>query len=228
MENLIGKIEGFLKEHTVLIQKVQFYLIEVKAESEMLKDFTDTYKDDIDKFKTDLGRNIFGNKKSMQTYGVLINTDLEYVFAFNRKFADLNKNKTNILYKKPEDILLKETPNNDLSTGIEDIVPDFVEYDDPESMTMRYASITGKLPKSGKDKTITINHKSMLDRVIDSFPEAAFKEGEVRYSGYLVDIPYKSKTLDDLKLAYPEIKKDKFKLKLAKEIFKGKEENHYA
>jgi hypothetical protein len=148
--NLVFTIKLCLQEHTVALQDskqaASMYLIEVKAESSLRKDFLDTYEPDLDDFKRQLAEKEIPDDQAEQTYGVLINTDLQYVYAFNRKFADIDRKVEKITFKNVEDVLIEMTKGSDLSETDVDVPPPIMwgnSGGDLSNTTFRY-SVTGK------------------------------------------------------------------------------------
>jgi hypothetical protein len=228
--NLIERIESCLKEHKVDIgfdkQIIPFYLIECGVESPLHLDFCSTYPE-IDTFKKKLAEKLM-SKKQMQTYGVFVDSGLKYSFAFNRAFADLNDEKSGLLFSSPEDILIKASEGIDLS-----------EFSEPQPsplphfpITIRYAIAGSNRDKKDKGKVLSeielnklFGRPSLLDRIKRDYQkQQVLIEGE---NFFLIKTQYETSTLEDFIATYGE-EVDDFKIKLAKKIFgTGKTSNQY-
>jgi hypothetical protein len=265
--NLIETIEGCLREHEVRLAgktgETPMFLIEVTANNSLFSDFFDTYTAEIDSFKRKLAEKIISNRNSPQKYGVLINEELFYSFAFNRKFGDLDRKQKKISFKGVEDALLEMSTSKDLSefkiyqeegNSGQDLepLPDITldnqeEYDienDPDFFNdtrMRY-SLTGKsrnLFKVGPEvkseeydeANMLYEKSSLLDRIKKSYSKNRVELDLPDEDGspffYLVNVKYKTSTLDDFMKTY-ECEIDDFKKKLARRIFGDKKnDNEY-
>ena len=164
--NLISTIHDCLKEHKVELSgkggTVPFYLIEVGASHSLFGDFVDTYSGKIDPFQRRLAKNLLGTDQKSQTYGVLVDTDLKYNFAFNRKFADLDRKNKKIKFKDVEDYLLEVS-----NKGVEGPHPIHPNNDiDGLDTVFRY-SIVGEKNKKTRNRVgeVDFEGKSLLDRI---------------------------------------------------------------
>jgi hypothetical protein len=237
--NLLSTVKECLQEHQVELVGTQgvvpMYLIEVGASSPLFKDFIDTYNGDIDNFKRKLAEKTLVQNPSNQMYGVLVDTDLQYAFAFNRQFADLNRQRQRIAFKGVEDILLEHSSGQDLSQVDmpEDSFPKFNGGGfDPGSTLIRY-SITGK--KGGKNnnensREVSYERASLLDRIKTAYAKNEVKlklDEDKTASFFLVTVPYETSRFADFMRTY-DGEVDGFKEKLAKKTFgDGKVENQY-
>lgn len=227
--NLLSTVKECLQEHQIELA-VPMYLIEVGASSLLFKDFIDTYNGDVDNFKRKLAEKTLGQNPSNQMYGVLVDTDLQYTFAFNRQFADLDRQGQRIAFKSVEDILLEYSSGQDLSQGDmnEKKFPGF----NSGGTIIRYAITGGKGGKSnnGNGREVSYERVSLLDRV-----KTAYAENEVELKldenklapFFLVTVPYETSRFADFMRTY-EGEVNEFKEKLAKKTFgDGKVENQY-
>ncbi|VVB77765.1 Uncharacterised protein [uncultured archaeon] len=125
--NLLQVISNCLDEHRVTISEGNgsqvMRLIEVNVPSILYKDFIDTYNSEVQNFQKKLAKKLMGEDSSQQTYGVLIDSDLKYSFAFNRKFADLDRRKKRINFAGVEDLLLGLANTTDLTKPSKDSEP---------------------------------------------------------------------------------------------------------
>ena len=200
--NLVKVIESCLGEHEFRVvelgglsgkdKEYTFSVIEVRGAGNLLDDFIKTYSP-LDKFKTTLAKKVLP-EKGKQSYGVLIDADLQYRFAFNRLFADLDRENRKIRFKTPEEVLLEFVNGPDAPTqlylevaealkknGDDEIDNKFIEQlgifpkgDDDDlgsyvdDTVMRYAFIGGD---RSKDRSVPENpsglfkHNSLVDRV---------------------------------------------------------------
>jgi hypothetical protein len=253
--NLITTIQECMAEHTVNItykgETRKLYLIEVSVKNSLFQDFMDTYTGEIDDFKKDLAKKLM-KKNDQQTYGVLIDENLKYAFAFNRKFADLNKQKDALVYKTPEEAILSVNGGNDLSTSYPSSNPAPTPFQHESNWpwhgggsgtTLKY-SLQGK--KEGQEeqtenqgaskgpqiKDPTMEKQSLLDRVEKLYAKnsAPLMLDGKKSKFNLVKITYLTSTLNDFTRTYSS-ELDEFKLKLAEKkfnTFKGnKDYNSY-
>ncbi|MFC1753839.1 hypothetical protein ACFL96_10690 [Thermoproteota archaeon] len=234
--NLISTIDECMQEHEVVLAEgestVSRFLIEVTAQSSPAKDFTDTYKGDVDKFRKKLAEKLLGKEPTIQTYGVLVTPELAFDFAFNRKFADLDREGNRIVFKNPEELLLEMSEGQDLSPqgSIPDTYMDSPSSDSGE-MVFKY-SLTGKKggKKKANGKTVQFERASLLDRVKSAYDDAkvmVFTTAKRPKRFYLMEVPYKTSTFQDFLRTY-DGEVDKFKKDLAKTLFgEDKKDNTY-
>jgi len=104
--NLIETIRDCLQEHEIIWGKEPQYLIEVNGMTNPYQDFVETYAE-LDDFKKEVARKLLGDEENQESYGVLVNQDLKYDFAFNRRFADLNFEDGKLSFKSPEQVLFE-------------------------------------------------------------------------------------------------------------------------
>jgi len=228
--NLISTITECLKEHTVELSAnngvVPMYLIEVGLLSSTFQDFIDTYINDVDQFKQKVAQKILGKKSSEQKYGVLVDTNLKYTFAFNRKFADINKTNKKIVFKSVEDVILDASNNADNKpnyTPQNNNFPSSFPFNGGSgNMTMRY-SLTGKAPNLENSSNDAVNHDkaSLLKNVKNSYNahkiSLKLEDGKL-HNMFLINTIYKTSTVNDLVKTYQN-DLDDFKLKLALKQF---------
>ncbi|MBT5021746.1 hypothetical protein HOK51_08480 [Candidatus Woesearchaeota archaeon] len=243
--NLIATLEDCLKEHQVDLKDskgtdvVPMYLIEVNAKSWLLKDFLDTYKSEINDFKRKLADKILRGDNVTQKYGVLLNTNLKYSFAFNRDFADLDKNRGKIEFKDAEEYLLEKSANEDLSQDVEaddNTFPVDLDFDPGfRGGTGIVYSITGKRSGQNKPKTkkktqkkstavVSFDKASLLNRVDKLYSKNKVKlnlSGSKIKSMILIEVKYKTSKLDDFMKTY-EGDVDEFKEKIARKMLGDK------
>lgn len=244
--NLLGIIEGCLKEHQVDLavdgSRVPFYLIESRVASPLAGDFADTYPE-ADDFKKRLAVKLLGDRPAEQVYGILVDTGLKYSFAFNRKFADLNSNKDRIVFKGVEDVLLEASEGKDLSEDC-DLHPDQIDenHDDGngggmENIQIKYAIAGGKRSGSrknrrsstGVDLAASLSRNSMLDRIKLDYKkrEIWLDSTEESERFFLVNTAYQTNRFEDFVKTYGNEISD-FQRKLAQKLFgTSKEENNY-
>jgi hypothetical protein len=116
--NLTDTITECFAEHQVDLDGkdgvAYMYLIEVSRPGSLAEDFIDTYKGEIDEFKEGLAKKMWP-EDARQKYGVLVDQDLKYVFAFNREFADLKTVSPfqKIEFSDPEKLLIGDKTTDD-------------------------------------------------------------------------------------------------------------------
>jgi len=227
--NLISTIEECLKEHAVTLTDGRynetFYLIESFMQGSGAKDFQDTYPH-ATKFQLDLAQKVFGTD-ARQTYGVLIGTGLDYRFAFNRKFADLNEDRNKLVFSKPEEVLCDAL---DLPASEGDDASDYIEINPSSSSggSFRY-SLKGKKEADATGK-IRFRKASMLDRVAQSISQNQVTLSDLGRDFYLMDVSYQTPLLSDFLRTY-EGELDPFKVQLAEKAFGNvsrKTKNNYS
>lgn len=237
--NLINVIENCLMEHKVFISqgksKIPFYLTMVQMTNHgLFEDFKKVYSG-VEDFQIQMAKKLM-KKNNNQTYGVLIDSDLKYQFAFNRKFADFDRQKNKIVFKSPEEVLLTLAKGDDLAPSIETGeslgVPSL-----EDNIVFRYAIQKGK--RKRKDNIILdysskieglFERPSLLDIVKKSYIALKiplnFGRGK-KEDFFLLSTSYRTSTLDDFKETYGQ-DIEEFKCEVAARIFpKGKTENSY-
>lgn len=157
--NTIHLICTDLKRHMVQVilpeedgRKIErtMYLIMIRAKTSMLSDFEYVFSDALVSMHKKIAEKVFKREETDNDYGLLINEDLKIVFAFNRAFADYDKNKKEIIYRDPDDILSEriEVSANPNSIEVDDFRPPF---SGGGGMTIRY-SLAEKEDTKGEDK----------------------------------------------------------------------------
>jgi len=118
VSNAPNFINEDLQRHKVKVilpgetKEVSLYLIMVTAKIKKLEDFVQTYGTKVTTTHQKIAKKIFGTGETDNVYGVFLGEDLKMVFAFNRDFADYDKNKKVIVYKDIDDILIDKIPIN--------------------------------------------------------------------------------------------------------------------
>lgn len=235
--NLLSTIRECLEEHRVDLRgekgNSSAYLVQVEAASPLEKDFLDTYRGELDEFKLKLAKNLSGDR---QTYGVLIDSDLKYRFAFNTSFADFDKKKGEIIFKTPEDILVEsafgKTDKPEISWPTPSSGSDWNDSDDSGTV-FRYALVGGKR-KKGKslrfdDAGLDFLKPSLLDRVKNDYKNfrVLIKNGSEEKPFFLVNTSYETSILRDFLMTYCG-GVDDFKERIARNSFgEGKSTNRY-
>lgn len=112
MSNAINSVKEELQRHKVIIilpgedKKKSLYLIMITGETSKLDDFRITYNKEITALHLKIAKNVFGENKTENVYGVLVDDSLRMVFAFNRDFADYDRKKKAIIFKNVDDVLM--------------------------------------------------------------------------------------------------------------------------
>lgn len=111
MNNAISLIGADLKRHEVLVtlpnsnEEQLLYLIMVTAKTSKFQDFMQTYGDKATNTHAKIAKKIFGEEETDSVYGVLLDLDMQMIFAFNREFADYDRKQQKIIYKDVDDLL---------------------------------------------------------------------------------------------------------------------------
>ncbi|MBS3094148.1 hypothetical protein J4474_00640 [Candidatus Pacearchaeota archaeon] len=225
--NLLPTIRECLSEHAVDLsvgeKRFPMYLIEAEVSSPLDKDFFDTYAIG-DEFKKKIARNVLRGRG--QTYGVLVDSDLKYRFAFNRRFADFNFDDGKVVFKPAEEFLIESLDVTDLSQISNDSSNIFNcdSLSDLDAMTMRYALVGGR--NDVPTKPLIPEHTgidggfSLLDRIRDSYKqkEVMITIGETTMPFYLVNTSYQTSLLNDFLITYGD-ELDGFERRIAQNSF---------
>ena len=240
-KNLLSTISRCLDEHRVTISGKKgnevMRLIEVSVPSSTFSDFIATYNGDVLGFQKELAKKVMGEGISEQTYGVLINSDLQYSFAFNRKFGDLDRKKNKIHFTGVEELLLSLV-NSSGAGAINPIIPNVPTRPGRRSggfrrgggLVMKYA-LEGKeddsVPRGSIGKAV-FERVSLLDRIKAQY-DSDKRIGLLGENGvfYLDNTHYKTSTADDFIATYGDEIND-FQKELARRIFgKESQDNEY-
>lgn len=205
---LESTFRNILEEHKLIVTDGtnvnEIYLIEVDPGTTLLADFETTFPD-MKGFKLDAARKSLGKDEGKQTYGVAIDTDLQYVFAFNRQFAEFANNK--LVFTNPKDIIL-----NNIEHGAKK------KFDfDPKTNTGEGLTVT--------EEAVKFTHPSLVSKIMDYYADHRIS---IDYSTYLlVEFEHKTPTLRDLEGTYKEeLSKDSFKKRVAEGKFGDKLETN--
>jgi hypothetical protein len=114
MRNAIGLIKKDLQRHKISMlmpgttqgKGRSFFLILVTAKTSLLADLKNTYGKEVTAVHLKLAKKIFGEAETENIYGVLVNQDLQMLFAFNRLFADYDRKSRMIVFKDIDGILM--------------------------------------------------------------------------------------------------------------------------
>lgn len=117
--NSLGIVIEDLKKHEVMValpgengEKYTYnratralYLIELKAKTDKAREFEEVFGKELTSLHLKIAKKVFGDQETESVYGVLINPFNKIVFAFNREFADYDRDKQEIVFRDPGDIL---------------------------------------------------------------------------------------------------------------------------
>lgn len=212
--NLVPVIRTCLEEHEVIVQGSSYYLVEVGVNSSLVRDLAATFGKELTDFHHELAKKV-GDKTCPQTYGALVDPGLNYVFAFNRLFADYNRKKEEVVFKDPADILLPWVDEH------KQVVPRIPLYSPGSNDTVfRYASLgTPGHPRRGGPTSFT--KQSLMPHVVKEWANKRVKmnvgEGVKPY--HLIGVDYDTLTMDDLERTYPDFDGSKFHKDLAQRVF---------
>ena len=124
MNNVLDLLKEELKKHKVLVKlsgekkAKSYFLIAFQAEIDFIEDMKATYGKKVESIHIKLAKKLHGSKKKFFEYGVLVDKDLNFIFAFNRLFADYDKKNKEIKYKDIDDVLVEGT-----KVQLEDLLP---------------------------------------------------------------------------------------------------------
>ncbi|MBT3582865.1 hypothetical protein HN510_03540, partial [Candidatus Woesearchaeota archaeon] len=254
--NLLSLMHDQFKEHEVILtdgkKTAKFYLIEYHLSRNLIDDFESTYKPlnntielaerlmNTDRRNVESKKNL-GHNLTEQVYGVLIDKNLQNIYAFNRQFADLSKDKTRLVFKPAKDILLDLAgPKPDIESEMDDYVS-YNSESDGMSMRVRYALLSKKRSTKPQVDAEIINFgmPNLLNVIKENYEKnnriTVILDGEkngsltssLKTDAYLIKIKGESKTVDDFLETYKG-QLNNFKTKTAKKIFtKKKTENEY-
>jgi hypothetical protein len=245
--NLVSTISECLKEHQVNLKSnngdVPMYLIEVNAPGNLELDFLSTYAGEVDDFKQKLAKKIFKNSDKAQSYGVLIDEDLKYTFAFNRKFGDINIKDKKISFKSVEDVLVDSTSTNfkyeeDTEFPEQPVRPrpsfrpdTLIRYSltGKKDFTVKYGLIGRRDEVQDTNSIVSFDKENLLDRIKNFYSEntVVLDVDGKKQKFFAVNVKYNTSTLNDFQRMY-DAEIDDFKIKLAKKTFGfGKTNNEY-
>jgi hypothetical protein len=112
--NVIELIRTDIKRHQVEVilpgeeKSRMLFLIEVVAKTSKVEELPLVYGEKVSSLHLKVAEKIFGKQESENVYGVFVDENLKYVFAFNRDFADYNPEKRCVEYKELDDILVEK------------------------------------------------------------------------------------------------------------------------
>jgi len=221
--NLMRTIDECMQEHKVNLRqgksRENFYLIEAGYKGNTADDFDTTYPQ-ATPFQKSVARKLFG-QDTPQAYGVLVDKDMKYQFAFNRKFADLNDKRDKLVFVSADDFLLEEVEVASTS------LPSFSAENLGGGITVRYSLRSGKQDiTTGK---VAFTNPSLLGRVSEGLAKRKVRAADLSDMFYLIEMEYKTPTLPDFLRTY-EGDLDKFKMRMAERTFGGldiKKDNTY-
>ncbi|MDD5133144.1 MAG: hypothetical protein PHD81_02540 [Candidatus Nanoarchaeia archaeon] len=224
------------------------FLVQENVFGNLFNDFTQVYSEK-DGFKLELAKKLMADKQFLQTYGLLIDPDLKYSYAFNRKFADYDPKNKKIVFKTSEEILLnlmsnleemaqgkKERGLVEFHFGLDqqtrpiDVVPEDDNDDNGVGdLIIKYSLIgdknSHKLPKTSKAMQLTFEKPSLLERI-----ESNYRDGRLIKLNVIIDGQVKTEDFFLTETSYQTntfddfIKTyansiDSFKIQTAKQVF---------
>ncbi|HPV70727.1 MAG TPA: hypothetical protein PKY08_02410 [Candidatus Magasanikbacteria bacterium] len=110
--NILDLLKKDLQRHKVAVclpgrdDECQLYLIEVTALTSKFDELRLIYRTKMNALRSKLAEKIFGRGETSSVFGVFLDDDCRMVFAFNRDFADYNKETKMVVFKDIDDILL--------------------------------------------------------------------------------------------------------------------------
>ncbi|MFA6228129.1 MAG: hypothetical protein WC668_02980 [Patescibacteria group bacterium] len=114
-----------------------YYLIIMRGQTKPAEEFMAVYSEETG--MVNLANRIFGTEETVCDYGVLLNEDLQIIFAFNRLFADYDPEKQEVVFKTAERALIDQ-----LNRNRNDGLPSFPDSPDDSNMMTLY----GGFPES--------------------------------------------------------------------------------
>ena len=121
--NAIELIRNDIKRHQVEVilhgetKSQMLFLVEVTAKTNKVEELPLVYGEKVTPLHLKVAEKIFGDQESENVYGVFVDKDLKYVFAFNREFADYVSEKECVEYKELDDILVEKVEPRKLEPG---------------------------------------------------------------------------------------------------------------
>lgn len=205
---LESTFRNLLSNHTLTIgdgtNLDEFYVIEVYPKTALVDDFMATYPD-IEEFKSDVAKASLGKDRGRQTYGVIISKQLQYMFAFNRQFAEFKG--FELAFETPEDVILS-----------------YIR--DGAKTKFNFERTDQAIPKDLGGR-VSFARPSLLDRVKDYYRQHKVTIDGKEY--FLVEFENTSFTFNDIVGTYKKELRDDFKRKIAEAKFKKDkvEQNKY-
>ena len=156
MNNIISSIKEELQRHLVSVilpegrEKKSLYLIMVTGKTNKLTDFINTYGNQVTETHIKIAKKIFGENETDNIYGVFVDKDLQMIFAFNREFADYNKQKKRIVFKNIDDVLtdkIKVREKDNTIPPLHEKKKPVFPQGDSGSMILKYSLIEKKSKK---------------------------------------------------------------------------------
>lgn len=138
MNNVISLIKEDLRRHKVTVtlpseqDEKSLYLILITAKTSKIKDLKKTYASRVTTTHLKIAKKVFREDETENVYGVLVDENLQMVFAFNRDFADYDSKKKAIIFKDIDDVLI-----------------DRIEVKDKEAFPIPRPSSRRALPRGG-------------------------------------------------------------------------------
>jgi hypothetical protein len=246
--NLKGTIENCLKEHSVQLttenKDATMYLIEVNSDlgktqpkNAVFKDFKMTYPE-ADKFQTALAKKVFHSGRQ-RVYGVLVDKNLQFQFAFNRLFADMNHEKK-IEFKELEELLLGLAQPGDIDLSINSPainIDDFTGSDGGfgngfgggmDGIVLRYSLSGHKNGQKGAGvyQNINFERANLIERVKETYKDNLHTVTlgvKKKRDFFIIQTRYETSLLQDFLDTYDDVLTP-FQKKIAPELIK--EEKH--
>jgi hypothetical protein len=192
--------------------------------SPLAEDFVKTYPEST-VFQRQLAERIL--TQGIQTYGLFVDINLKYSFAFNRKFADLNKKKEGIDFRSAEDVLLGtfNQPTQPIFPVSDFPGAPFSPHDGPGSdIVVRYAITGGKGSNGAANLNVDLSElfgrASLLDNVKRDYVRKGLKIdlADERGDFFLAYIDYPANLFEDFESTYGS-SGDEIRNRLAKKLF---------
>lgn len=121
--NVMDLLKKDLQRHKVPVrlpgrdEERQLFLIEIRALTNKIDDLRQSFGKKVVALRLRLAEKIFGQAETFSDYGVFFDDNYRMVFAFNREFADYNKETKTVVYKDIDDILMDHLVDVDLPTS---------------------------------------------------------------------------------------------------------------
>jgi hypothetical protein len=121
-KSLLDRVKNEYSKNVSEVQlggKIQpVYFVEISYNTNTFDDFMQLYKAETDDFEGKLARKLFDKGKQKNQYVMLIDMNMQIIYAFNRKFQAYDESTKTISKTAVEEVLLEHSGSEDLSKSI--------------------------------------------------------------------------------------------------------------
>ena len=113
MKNAISVVRKDLEKQRVKVflpdfgEERDLFLIGVDSTTSTFEDFKTTFAGKATMTEIIAAKKVFGENETKNKYGVFVDNHFQMVYFFNLLFGDYDKEKRIVVYKTPQEILLK-------------------------------------------------------------------------------------------------------------------------